>query len=104
MLVALACVPQSMLLYDTVPLLLIPRTRGEALLLSGCSIFTLWLTIHFRPYDSFADYALTSGRLFTPLLYLPATIMVLRRPNEGEIPAWLERAITPWPMWLRGRA
>lgn len=36
-------------------------------------------------------------------LYVPATIMVLLRPNEGTVPAWLERSAARWPAWLRGR-
>ena len=31
-----------------------------------------------------------------------ATAMVLRRPNEGFIPAWFEQRIVAWPAWLRG--
>jgi hypothetical protein len=37
-------------------------------------------------------------------LYLPALWMILRRPNEGAVPAWLERASAVLPGWLRGRA
>ena len=33
---------------------------------------------------------------------VPALIMVLRRPNEGELPARLERVSARLPMWIRG--
>jgi hypothetical protein len=36
-------------------------------------------------------------------MYLPATLMVLRRANEGAIPDWLEQRFENWPAWLRGR-
>ena len=37
-------------------------------------------------------------------IYLPALWMILRRPNEGTVPAWLERASAVLPSWLRGRS
>jgi hypothetical protein len=40
----------------------------------------------------------------TVSLYVPALIMVLARPNEGEVPIWLEQAIRWAPTWLRGSA
>jgi hypothetical protein len=45
-----------------------------------------------------------SGQWLALAMYVPATIMVLRRPNEGDAPAWIERAIAGWPAWLKGRA
>jgi hypothetical protein len=46
--------------------------------------------------------AVAGGKMYTLLLYIPLTLMVLTRPNEGRIPAWLERRIARWPSWLRG--
>ena len=43
------------------------------------------------------------GTAIVACMYVPATIMVLLRPNEGAIPEWLERRIARWPLWLRGR-
>jgi hypothetical protein len=37
-------------------------------------------------------------------VYLVALALVLRRPNEGTLPAWLESAAAVLPRWLRGRA
>jgi hypothetical protein len=34
--------------------------------------------------------------------YLPALVIVLRRPNEGTAPRWLERWIADWPQWIHG--
>jgi hypothetical protein len=43
---------------------------------------------------------LTSGAFFVQsswaivaLLYLPCVMMILRRRNEGRVPAWLERGV-----------
>ena len=102
---ALACVPQTTLLYETVPLFLIPRTLKESALLVGLSyLVPAWVGYVTSASQLAPIYIGTSGRAITILLYIPATIMVLRRPNEGELPAWLERAVSGWPAWLRGRA
>lgn len=102
LLIALACFPQSMLLYETVPLFLIPRTFREAALLTALSYVALRVLAYFGPYPDVAHYALASGRVSTVCLYLPCAVMVLRRRNEGPIPAWLERRVASFPTWLRG--
>ncbi len=35
-------------------------------------------------------------------VYVPALVLILRRPNNGTAPAWLERAIRGLPRWARG--
>ena len=45
-----------------------------------------------------------NGLAIVIAMYLPALWMVLRRPNEGVVPVWLERASAALPAWLRGRA
>jgi len=35
--------------------------------------------------------------------YLPCAAIVLSRPNQGAIPAWLERMVAHAPSWARGR-
>jgi hypothetical protein len=44
------------------------------------------------PMDTFVSYVDITGDLMVALLYLPCLIMVLRRPNEGDVPSWAERA------------
>jgi hypothetical protein len=100
---ALACVPQTLLLYEAVPLFLVPRGWKQSLLLVALSWGVLWW---YGQHDFHNDVGLaiaTSARAIVPAMYLPATIMVLLRPNEGPVPAWLERAVVRWPTWLRGR-
>jgi hypothetical protein len=102
LLVALACVPQSLLLYETVPLALVPRTVREASVFTGLSYIVLWYLIRGRPYADIAEFAVAGGRMYALLLYIPLTIMVLRRPNAGRIPRWVEARIVRWPAWARG--
>jgi hypothetical protein len=96
LLTALACVPQTMLLYEALPLFLIPRTTGEAVALLVASDAAQAVTA----YVSGGDIARAGAGLW--LLYLPAALIVLRRPNEGAAPAWLEQRLRRWPVWLRG--
>jgi len=36
-------------------------------------------------------------------VYIPALVLILRRPNEGRLPEFLERIAGVLPRWLRGR-
>lgn len=105
LLAALACVPQTLLVYEAVPLLLIPKRAGEVVVLLLTSwAAALWLATQ-APFAGRLDSLTASGTAIVVCLYLPCLAMVLRRPNEGALPAWLERRIaaTRLPPWLAGR-
>ena len=101
---ALACVGQNGFMYDQLPLLLVPASAAQAIGLSVIShvshVAALW-----RPPADSSILALSAQQYpFTvAAMYLPCVVMVLRRPNEGHVPAWLERAASRLPAWLRGR-
>ena len=87
LLVALACVPQTLILYMTVPLFLIPDTLGESALLAALSWVAQTVTFtmpHQPPHPSFYT---DSAWVIVALMYIPCLVMVLRRRNEGELPA-----------------
>lgn len=92
LLVALACVPQTLILYMTVPLFLIPASLGESALLAALSWVaqaTTFTMPHQPPHPSFYT---DSAWVIVMFLYVPCLVMVLRRRNEGEMPAlvgWL---------------
>jgi hypothetical protein len=90
LLLVLAAVPQTPLLYEALPLLLVPRTRNQTGALVALSL-TVFLIIRLRGAGSIQQWYDLSGELITLLLYLPCLAMVLRRPNEGSAPAWVER-------------
>jgi hypothetical protein len=100
---ALVCVPQTLVLYEAVPLMLVPRTFWQSVALVTVSYLGhTWVRIHLPPgYHESLSYALV-GQAMIWSLYLPCTLMILRRRNEGELPSWLERRIAGWPASLRG--
>jgi hypothetical protein len=90
-LLATACVPQAWGWYTILPVLTIAGTFREAgalaLLSTGGSligpfIVRSWIT------SSASFYSVVGGVLIVST-YIPATLMLLRRPNQGEPPGWL---------------
>jgi hypothetical protein len=103
LLAAHGCIPITLMAYEMVPLFLVPQTFAQAATLVGLSYAQHHLTLALTPVP-WSHHGMTqvSGQLFVLLLYVPATIMVLRRPNVGPAPQWLERHLTRWPPALRG--
>lgn len=93
LLVALALVPHTPAYYDTLPLFLVPSSFGEALLLAALT----WLAVSVEALGGTAGSGYGGimdkrGLMILVFVYLPCLAMVLRRPNEGDVPAWLDRA------------
>jgi hypothetical protein len=90
---ALACMPQTPLLYETVPLFLVPASiaEGGALWL-GSWLAALWLS-QAGPYATDLARFRVSAQAIGLCLYLPCAIMILRRPNIGALPDWLEQRL-----------
>ena len=104
LLLALACVPQTAFLYEMVPLVLIPATLGESAVFVASSYVAFGWWAHLRPYATIADGIVASVHIVVPLLYLPCLIMVLRRPNEGDMAPWIERNVGRVLAAIRSRA
>ena len=104
-LAVLAAVPQNYIFYDQLPLLLVPRGRWQiigAVLWSHAVHFAARRLIIPWPND---DVVLQSASLQPWIVwgyYLPAALLVLARPNAGDLPAWLESLAGRAPRWLRG--
>jgi hypothetical protein len=98
LLLVMACVPQVLFWADQLPLFLIPRTKGEmkALVFWGALSFFAW-DIWFAPYPV---HILAREPFVFCSIYIPCLIMVLRRPNVGELPIWVERRL---PAHMRSR-
>ena len=80
---ALACVPQTPLLYETVPLFLVPLSLVEGgILWLGSWVAAAWVALS-GPFPSELERFTTSARAIGWCMYLPCVIMILRRPNIG---------------------
>jgi hypothetical protein len=104
LLLVLALVPQNPGIYETVLLFAIPTNGYQA----GYFVLASWVVAvlspaasSFRDFTAFADFM---RLIMLVSMYLPALAMVLVRSNEGDVPAWLDRALTHSPGWLRGSA
>lgn len=84
LLAVLSCVPHTPSLYDLLPLFVIARSRRESMLLALLSHALFAAVVTLGPFASFDLYAATLGRLAIPLMYVPALILVLRRPNVSD--------------------
>lgn len=82
LLVVLACVPQTLVLYETVPLFLVPATAAESLVLAALSWATQVLTFTMRAKPPDPAFYSRSALAITALMYLPCLVMILRRKNE----------------------
>jgi hypothetical protein len=102
LLVALACVPHTTLPYELLPLFLIPRGWVQTASLVALSHLMWLLVAHDFPHPDFYYTVIEYTRTSIPCLYLPCTLMVLRRPNVGAVPEWLEARTAGWPEWMRG--
>jgi hypothetical protein len=100
LLLAMACVPQLLMFADQLPLFLVARTRREGWFytLAGLIVAVIWVPRH---YLQAGIVAMTAPYVLLGC-YLPALWIVLRRPNEGQVPDWIERRVARWPLWLRG--
>jgi hypothetical protein len=88
LLVALACVPQTIGLYETLPLFLIPRTRWQGYGLAGLSYVAAFSQVALVPRNPGMPLeAMLAGRwpFVFFCLYLPALVMVLL-PGPREAP------------------
>lgn len=97
----LACVPQIIAFYDQLLLLLVPRTLRQSAVASLASLiaFQGWIWRGGHSPELWKGH--TQGEPWVmALLYAPAVIMILHRPNEGDVPPWVDRvgraALTWW--------
>jgi hypothetical protein len=80
----MSCVPLTSAWYEMLPLFLVPVTKNEAMILASSSSLG-WLLQYQLPASSEFEVNMKVGALIAATAYLPAIIMVLRRPNEGRL-------------------
>ena len=96
----MAFVPQLLLFADQLPLMLVARSSRDAILLTigGWVAAIFWFM---QEADKFGAVSFAAPYVLAGC-YLPALWIVLRQPNAGAIPPWLDRRVASWPAWLRG--
>lgn len=97
LIVALACVPQTNSWYEALPLMLVASTFKESLFLSLVSTLGYVLPPYVMTARNEVEFNSQMASLMVAICYLPATLMVLRRPNEGQVPPWIK----PIAKWFR---
>ena len=105
LLLVMSCVPQTMLFYDQLPLALMAATFRQALVFALASYAPI-VAIYFLPRpanDTIAATVATTSVVLVWMYYLPCLIVILRRPNVGDVPAVVERMSARLPPWLRGK-
>lgn len=104
LIVVLACVPQLLFWSDQLPLLLVPRTLRQSLwccAISSASVAAAALATAHGSTGSLASGPISDALVrHAPVpvmlgMYLPALVLVLRRPNEGAVPPWADRLARP---------
>jgi hypothetical protein len=86
LLAVMALVPHTMLPYETLPLFLVPQTWREAWILLAGTMLAVVLHGAGEPYASPTAWATASGQWIIVCVYIPCLVMVLRRPNVGDVP------------------
>ncbi len=93
LILALACVPQTISWYEVLPLMMVASNFTESLFLSLFSSSAAAMEV-IRGWSTGAMVLYpTSTAMIIAFAYLPALVIVLRRPNEGPLPIWLEFAL-----------
>jgi len=89
-LAALSVIPGTPGVQEALVLFTVPQSFRTILLLAiGTHLANFWV----RPLEQFStwmDYVNTEAMALLAFVYLPALLGILRRPNEGEAPAWLD--------------
>jgi hypothetical protein len=96
LLAVLACVPQSTVTYEGLYFLLLPETIRGVMAFTAVSWVGAVLQEHIAATAANTPALQWAvGNVLVALFYLPALVMVLRRPNTGEVPRWMERLLAP---------
>ena len=81
LLAVMAVTPHSILVYEALPLFLVPATWVEAGVLWIGTLAAVIIHDMYAPYPSAVEWLAASGRAIVWCVYLPALVMILRRPN-----------------------
>jgi hypothetical protein len=90
-LAATACVPGTPGLQEALVFFAWPLSFRQLLVLGLLSHGAMWAAFLSRQRGDFYSYADVAGVANIVFLYIPALVVILRRPNEGKVPPLLGR-------------
>jgi hypothetical protein len=92
---SMACMPQAWGWYGTLALLTIPATFAESVALAGVIAIGGWIGATTMPtLPSAASFFSWAGSLIVLSVYVPVTLLLLLRKNEGPSPFWLSTLVS----------
>jgi hypothetical protein len=94
-LVATACVPGTPGLQEALVFLTWPLSFRQLLVFGLLSHGAMWVATLERQRGDFQSYVGVAAIANLVFVYLPALFIVLRRPNEGDVPRPLDRLLRP---------
>jgi hypothetical protein len=104
LLFVMAIAPQNLGWYDQLPLAIVPSTLRQMLIFGLLSYVPLFLVPFVRDPMSAEHSYVILNRMVVTACYIPCLIWVLRRPNVGHVPRWMEWIASFLPTPLRGAA
>jgi hypothetical protein len=88
--------PSALWFYDELLIFLVPKTATEAAVLSAGS-WLAWTAAMLTAAHVPGGAVFPEAQPWIALgMFVPATVMVLRRPNEGDVSPWIDKRV----MWM----
>jgi hypothetical protein len=87
----LSVMPGTPGLCEALVLFTVTRSRRESILLALGTYAALFATYPSTQFETFEAFIARGALATLAFVYLPGLIAILRRPNEGEVPLWLDR-------------
>jgi hypothetical protein len=102
----MACLPQTMLFYDQLPLVLTAQSYRQSLALALGSYIAVGIASALYGHEPIEPGLLFAkiAPIITVCYYGPCLVMVLLRTNRGQVPRWMEHLSSYLPGWARGSA
>lgn len=90
-LAALACIPGTPGLQEALVFFMFALSFRQLLVMGLLSHAAMWVAYPARQAGDFYSYVEVAAMANLALMYLPALVLVLRRPNEGDAPHFVDR-------------
>jgi hypothetical protein len=100
-LLAMACVPATPGPQEALVFFAWPLSFRQLLVLGLLSHGAMWAAFPARQHGDFYSYVNVAALANLALIYVPMLVIVLMRPNEGDVPAAVDRTMVRLFAWAR---